>query len=47
MWGGYLRIIGWGLAAPVDQIPRERDSVAVRVERLGAVPQELRDSLQV
>ena len=40
-------MIRWGLAAQVDQIPRERESIAVRVERLGAVPQELCDSLEV
>ena len=27
--GGCLRIIRWGLAAQVDQIPRERESIAV------------------
>jgi len=41
VWGVCLRIIRWGLAPQIDQIPRERESIAVRVERLGALPQEL------
>jgi hypothetical protein len=47
VWGGCLRIIRRGLAPQVDQITRERESIAVGVERLGTVPQELCDSLQV
>ena len=35
------------LTARVDQIPREPEPISVRIERLGEVPQELRDALEV
>jgi hypothetical protein len=45
--GGCLRIIRWGLAAQVDQIRREHESIAIGMKRLATGPQQHRDALEV
>jgi hypothetical protein len=42
-----LLSVGWRLAAELDQVPGERQAIAIGMKRLAAVPEQRGDALEV